>query len=75
LLLPTCYSRRSYAMAFFRHCEEAFFAGHMAAFEELGTIPRKITYDNLTLAVKRALTASRRKSGTWWPPVPTSSQY
>jgi len=56
-----CYSQRPFAMAFLRQSQEAFFAGHVAAFEELGGAPRRITYDNLTLAVKRVLTGPHRE--------------
>jgi len=56
-----CYSQRPFVMAFLRQSQEAFFAGHVAAFEELGGAPRRITYDNLTLAVKRVLTGPHRE--------------
>jgi len=59
--LRLCYSQRPFAMAFLRQSQEAFFAGHVAAFEELGGAPRRITYDNLTLAVKRVLTGPHRE--------------
>jgi transposase len=48
-------------MAFPRESQEAFFAGHVAAFEELGGVPKVIIYDNLSTAVKRVLTGSRRE--------------
>ena len=41
-----CYSQRPFVMAFLRQSQEAFFAGHVAACEELGGVPRRITYDN-----------------------------
>ena len=59
--LRLCYSKRPFVMAFLRQSQEAFFAGHVAAFEELGGVPRMITYDNLSLAVKKVLTGSRRE--------------
>ena len=59
--LRLCYSQRPFVMAFLRQSQEAFFAGHVAAFEELGGVPRVITYDNLSLAVKRVLSGSRRE--------------
>lgn len=59
--LRLCYSQRFFAMAFPRQSQEAFFAGHVAAFEELDSVPRVIIYDNLTTAVKRVLTGSRRE--------------
>ncbi len=33
-------------------CQEAFHAGHVAWFDWLGGVPRRISYDNLKLAVK-----------------------
>ena len=56
-----CYSQRIFVMAFPRQGQEAFFAGHVAAFEELGCVPRAITYDNLSIAVNKVLQGSRRK--------------
>lgn len=47
-------------MAFPRQRQEALFAGHVAAFEELGGVPRRITYDNLKVAVQRVLSGHRR---------------
>lgn len=41
--------------------QEAFLEGHIAAFEEIGGIPRlQIKYDNLTAAVKRVLIGEGR---------------
>lgn len=41
--------------------QEAFLEGHIAAFEELGGVPRlQIKYDNLTAAVKRVLIGEGR---------------
>ncbi len=59
--LRLCYSQRPFVMAFPRQSQEAFFAGHVAAFTELGGTPRTITYDNLSLAVKKVLNGSRRQ--------------
>lgn len=56
-----CYSQRPFIMAFPRQSQEAFLAGHVSAFEELGGVPRRITYDNLSLAVKRVLTGPNRE--------------
>lgn len=42
--------------------QEAFLEGHIAAFEELGGVPRlQIKYDNLTAAVKRVLIGEGRE--------------
>ena len=59
--LGMCYSHWPFVMAFLRQSQESFSAGHVAAFEEMGAVPRTITYDNLSLAVKRVLTGSRRE--------------
>jgi transposase len=56
-----CVSHRPFLAAFPRERQEAFEAGHVAAFDEFGGVPRRITYDNLTLAVKRVLSGSRRE--------------
>ena len=48
-------------MAFPRESQEALFAGHVAAFQELGGVPKVIVYDNLSIVVKRVLTGSRRE--------------
>ena len=48
-------------MAFPKESQEAFFAGHVAAFQELGGVPKVMVYDNLSTAVKRVLTGSRRE--------------
>lgn len=45
------YSRRSFVMAFPSQKQEAFFAGHVAAFLHFGGVPQRISYDNLASAV------------------------
>jgi len=43
--------------------QEAFFAGHVAAFTELGGVPAgEIRYDNLSSAVRRVGTVALRPS-------------
>ena len=59
--LRLCYSQRFFVLAFPKESQEAFFAGHVAAFQELGGVPKVIVYDNLSTAVKRVLTGSRRE--------------
>lgn len=56
-----CFSQRDFVMAFPRQRQEAFFAGHVSAFEELGGVPRRLTYDNLKVAVQRVLSGRRRQ--------------
>jgi len=46
------YSRRTFVMAFPASKQEAFFYGHVRAFEHFGGVPHRLTYDNLSSAVK-----------------------
>jgi transposase len=47
------YSDAIFCCAFPRECTEAFLEGHARAFEFLGGVPRRISYDNLKIAVAR----------------------
>jgi transposase len=55
-----CYSLRPFVCAFPMAKQEAFFAGHVAAFTWFRGIPRRVTYDNLTSAVKKVLQGRTR---------------
>lgn len=46
------YSHRSFVMAFPSQKQEAFFEGHVKAFQHFGGVPRRLSYDNLATAVK-----------------------
>src|SRR5579871_4310845 len=46
------YSRRRFVMAFPTQRQEAFFYGHVCAFEHFGGVPARISYDNLSTAVR-----------------------
>lgn len=46
------YSRRTFVMAFPSSKQEAFFYGHVRAFEHFGGVPHRLSYDNLSSAVK-----------------------
>lgn len=46
------YSRRSEVQAFPARKQEAFFAGHVRAFEHFGGVPHRLSYDNLATAIK-----------------------
>ena len=46
------YSRRTFVMAFPLEKQEAFFYGHVRAFEHFGGVPHRLSYDNLSSAVK-----------------------
>jgi transposase len=56
-----CYSRRLFVMAFPCQKQEAFFAGHVAAFNFFGGVPRRLSYDNLTTAVEAVLQGKNRR--------------
>lgn len=60
-VMRLCYSRKLFVMAFPTQKQEAFFAGHVAAFHHFGGVPQRLTYDNLTTAVKRILTGRNRQ--------------
>jgi len=46
------YSRRTFVMTFPAGKQEAFFYGHVRAFEHFGGVPHRLSYDNLSSAVK-----------------------
>ena len=50
--LRLCYSSKPFVMAFPHQKQEAFFEGHVAAFDFIGGVPGNIWYDRLSLAVK-----------------------
>jgi transposase len=55
------YSRKPFMMAFPCQKQEAFFAGHVAAFHHFGGVPRRISYDNLKTAVRRIFEGRSRQ--------------
>jgi transposase len=46
------YSRRRFVMAFPSQKQESFFYGHVCAFTHFGGVPARISYDNLSTAVR-----------------------
>jgi transposase len=60
-VLRLCYSRRLFVMAFPSQKQEAFFEGHVQAFDYLGAVPQRLTYDNLSAAVRRVLEGRNRQ--------------
>jgi transposase len=44
-------SAKAFAMCFAHQAQEAFFEGHVLAFEHFGGVPGRIRYDNLKPAV------------------------
>jgi transposase len=60
-VIRLCYSRRTFAMAFPTQRQEAFFDGHVQAFVFFGGVPQRISYDNLTTAVRPIFTGRTRQ--------------
>jgi transposase len=59
-VLRLCFSHLTFAMAFPTQRQEAFFLGHVHAFRFIGGVPQRLSYDNLTTAVKKVLTGHTR---------------
>jgi transposase len=55
-----CYSRRMFVMAFPTQRQEAFFMGHVHAFNFFQGVPQTLIYDNLKTAVYRILDGRNR---------------
>jgi transposase len=55
------YSGAIFVQAFPRECTETFLEGHRQAFEFFGGVPRRISYDNLSIAVTKVLRGRERK--------------
>ena len=60
-VMRLCFSRRTFAMAFPTQRQEAFFAAHVHAFHHFHGVPHRLTYDNLTTAVKPLLVGRTRQ--------------
>jgi transposase len=55
------YSRHLFVTALPNETQEAFFEGHVRAFDFWGGVPRELVYDNLSTAVKRILEGRSRE--------------
>ena len=55
------YSGAIFVQAFPRECTETFLEGHRRAFESFGGVPKRISYDNLAIAVIEVLPRRERK--------------
>jgi transposase len=55
------YARKPFVRAYPAQKQEAFFDAHVAAFRYLGGVPHTLTYDNLTIAVRRVLEGRNRE--------------
>jgi transposase len=53
--LRLSYSGRAFHVAFCHQAQEAFFEGHVLAFEHFGSVPALVRYDNLRTAVVKVL--------------------
>ena len=60
-LMRLCYSRKLFVRAFPTQKQEAFFEGHVMAFHHFRGVPRRISYDNLKVAVQRILEGRNRQ--------------
>jgi hypothetical protein len=56
-----CYSRRLFVRAYPTQRQEAFFEGHVLAFQHFQGVPHRLTYDNLAPAVRRVLEGRNRE--------------
>lgn len=63
-VMRLCYAHRAFACCFPTQRQEAFFAGHVAAFSFFGGVPQRISYDNLTTAVAPIFTGRTRSERT-----------
>jgi transposase len=55
------YSDAFFVMACERECTETFWEGHVRAFEFFEGVPRRITYDNSRIAIKKIVGVHERK--------------
>ena len=53
--LRLSHSGRGFHVAFCHQAQEAFFEGHVLAFDHFGAVPARIRYDNLKAAVAKVL--------------------
>jgi transposase len=60
-IMRLCYSRKLFAQAFPNQRREAFFEGHIHAFHHFHGIPRRLSYDNLKIAVQFILEGGGRQ--------------
>lgn len=62
-VMSLVYSDAVFCCVFPRECTEAFMEGHRRAFEFFGAVPKRISYDNSKIAVKR-ITGPRERELT-----------
>jgi hypothetical protein len=61
LVMSLPYSDAFFCCVFPRECTEAFLEGHRRAFAFFGGVPRRISYDNSRIAVKRVMGGRERE--------------
>jgi transposase len=59
-LITLPYSDTYFVSAYPRECTETFQAAHVAGFEFFGAVPRRISYDNTTIAVTKVMGKERQ---------------
>lgn len=59
-VIRLCYAHRTFAIAFPTQRQEAFFAGHVAAFSFFAGVPHRMSYDHRTTAVQPLFTGRSR---------------
>jgi len=59
--MKLCYSGKPFVVTFPTQRQEAFFEGHRQAFSWYEGVPQRISYDNLTTAVRKVLQGHNRK--------------
>lgn len=59
--LRLCYSKQPFMLGLPTQAQEAFFLGHVKAFEFLGGVPQVLVYDNPKVAVKEILQGRDRE--------------
>ena len=60
-VMSLVYSDMFFVMAFPRECGEAFWEGHVQAFEFFGGVPWRISYDNSRIAIKKITGCHQRE--------------
>jgi transposase len=58
------YSRKLFVRAYPTQKQESFFEAHVHAFHHINGVPHRLSYDNLTTAVKKVLTGHTRQEQT-----------
>jgi transposase len=60
-VMSLVHSDAMFVMAFPRECTEAFLEAHVRAFDFLGFVPKRISYDNTRVAISKILIGHKRK--------------